>query len=475
MENRVKFLLKNISFLTVGEFGTKIISFFLVPIYTYVLTTNEYGTADLIFTISTLLTPLIMLNIGEALMRYLLEENADRNKIMSVAITAFIFGILLALIIVPIVSNFTILSNYKWYMYFYIVLCSTKAILTGYLRGTCQLRHYAICNVLNTLLLAIFNIIFLVFFDLGIKGYLVAYIIAEICSILYVIIFGHLTCSIKKFKFDIKFSKGMILFSLAVVPNSLLWWVINSSDRLMVTSFLGLSSNGLLSISYKIPSLLIMLNFVLMQAWKYSAIKEKDSRDNVQFTNSAFDKFIRVSILLASFLILIIKYVVKWLFAPAYFNAWTASCFLLLGFVFMGISTFIGTVYYVKKDMIGNVLSALVGASINIILNFLLIPLIGFSGAALAATLSYLCILLYRYFDTRKYQKINLFNPKYMFLLGLTIIMIIGNLLNNLVGTAMLILSFILVLVFNISFLYHNFSIIFKIIRSLFSDKSLKE
>lgn len=463
MADKVRFLLKNISLFTLGEVGTKIISFFLVPLYTHVLTTNQYGTIDLIFTISVIITPLIMLNIGEAMMRFLLDENVDHNKIMSVGIIVFIFGVIISLLIVPIASKIEILSNYKWYMYFYIILFSTKSLLTGYLRGMNKLQHYAICNILNAFLIAIFNILFLVVLDMGIEGYFLAYILAEACAIIYAIIYGKIFYSIKKFNFDKNLSKSMIIFSLAIVPNSLLWWVINSSERIMVTTFRGLSENGLLAVSYKIPSLLVVLNTIFTQSWKYSAIKEKDSCDNEKFTNEMFDKYIRLIIILSAFLILIIKILVKLLFSSSYYNSWISSCFLLMGFVFSGISTFIGTVYYVKKDMVGNMLSALFGAIINIFLNILFIPVIGFSGAAIATMLCYLYILLYRYYDTKKYQKIKLFKKDYIFLLILIVVMIVGNLLDNLYGNIILILGFICIFTFNYKYIRNNLKKIIKL------------
>lgn len=465
MENRGKYLLKNISIFTLSEFGTKIISFFLVPLYTYILTTNQYGTIDLIFTISTVLTPLIMLNIGEAIMRYSLDEDTSSDKIMSVGIINFIFGIIIALIFVPIFSINKILDNYKWYMYFYIVLCATKSMLNGYLRGNNKLKHYAISNILNAILIVIFNIIFLIFLKKGIDGYLFAYILSEIFVIIYIILFGKVLNSIKKLKFDKKLTVNMIKFSLAIVPNSLLWWIINSSDRIMVSYFQNLSQTGLLAVSYKIPSLLVVLNTILMQSWKYSAIKEKDSQDNEKFTNIMFDKFFRLSILISSFLILIIKPLTKILFEASYYESWIASIFLLIGFVFLGISTFIGTIYYVKKDMIGNMISALFGAILNIIFNLIFIPIMGFSGAALGATLSYLSILLYRYYNTKKYQTIHLFKKEYIILCVLILIMIISNILNNLIGNIISVICFILVLLNNYKFILKNIINIINIIK----------
>ena len=54
-QKRNKYLLKNTVIFSIGNFGTKIISFFLVPLYTNILTTREYGTVDLIYTIGMVL------------------------------------------------------------------------------------------------------------------------------------------------------------------------------------------------------------------------------------------------------------------------------------------------------------------------------------------------------------------------------------------------------------------------------------
>ena len=70
MENRVKYLIKNTAIFTIGNIATKLISFFLIPLYTNVLTTSEYGVVDLVITISTIAVPLLTLNVMEAVMRF---------------------------------------------------------------------------------------------------------------------------------------------------------------------------------------------------------------------------------------------------------------------------------------------------------------------------------------------------------------------------------------------------------------------
>lgn len=457
MGNRLSYLMKNTSIFAIGEMGTKLINFFLVPFYTNVLTTEEYGTVDLLFTVCTVLVPLVMFNIGEALMRYALDEDADHEKLLSIALTAVGFGVVISALIIPISSLFPLVSGYGGYLYLYVVLCATKSVVTSYLRGREQLKLYVACNLLNTLLIAVFNILFLLVFHMGIEGYLRAYILAEAVAIFFGVLAGQMYKVVRRFRLDWQLAKKMIFFSLAVVPNSLLWWVINSSDRIMVTAMRGVAENGLLAVGYKLPSVLTMVNTILMQAWKYSAIKERESADRDAFTNRMLDQFLRASVLIAAAMLMLLRPMTRLLFAASYYDSWRSSAFLLVGFVFMGISTFVGTAYYVEKNMVGNMLSALVGAVVNLALNAVLIPVMGAAGATLAACICYVVILLYRYLDTRKYQTLRLFQPAYLLLFGLLFVMAFGLLTDCLPGTVAAVAACVGIAAVNLSYLRELF------------------
>ncbi len=471
MGNRLKYLMKNTSIFAIGELGTKLINFFLVPFYTHILTTEEYGTVDLIFTLSTLITPLVIFNIGEAIMRYALDEDAQQDKVFTIGLFSIICGVFVSLLIIPVASHVELIKPYVIYMFVYITICATKTVLTSYLRGREKLKLYVSCNLLNTFFIAVFNIFFLAFFKSGIKGYLTAYILAESVAVVFAFFSGKMHHQLKNLILDISLAKKMILFSLAVIPNSLMWWIINSSDRVMVTALNGVSENGLLAVSYKLPSLLTMVNTILMQAWKYSAIKERNSIDREEFTNKMLDQFLRGSILVSAGMLLLIKPVTKVLFAEMYFLSWKSSSILLIGYVVMGISTFVGTVYYVEKDMIGNMISAIVGAIVNLGLNYLMIPGIGASGATLASTISYLVILIYRYFDTKKYQRIDVFNLKYILITISLCLMCLGNFMDNMTGTLILIGAFLACLLQNVSYIRSNFMRVYGMIGKLTGER----
>ena len=161
MESRIKYLFKNTAIFTIGNFATKVISFFLIPLYTNVLTTSEYGTVDLVVTISTIAVPIITLNIMEAVMRFNLDRGADKKKITKIGIVILFFGMLLGLVLIPLCRLWNQVSSFSILVYFYVVCSASSQIFLCDLRGKELLVQYSIGNILNTLLIAGFNILFL--------------------------------------------------------------------------------------------------------------------------------------------------------------------------------------------------------------------------------------------------------------------------------------------------------------------------
>mgnify|MGYP000157867757 CR=1 FL=1 len=105
-KNKYSALLKNMGILTIGNFGSKILSYFLVPIYTLYLTTSEYGLFDLIQSSINLLIPILTINMSAVILRFSLDENADFKSIFSIAIKISLIGILFISIIFNLKEGF---------------------------------------------------------------------------------------------------------------------------------------------------------------------------------------------------------------------------------------------------------------------------------------------------------------------------------------------------------------------------------
>ena len=462
-QKRNKYLLKNTVIFSIGNFGTKIISFFLVPLYTNILTTREYGTVDLIYTIGMVLVPLLTLNIGESIMRFALDKDADCDKIMSTGITKLIFGAIIGLLILPIANLFENVSNYSIYIYLYTLTLAFSQIFLCYLRGKEFLLKYSIGNIIQSLTIAIFNIIFLIGMKKGIEGYLMAYILANVCTGLYGFWAGKVNLVIKKYSIDIELSKNMIKYSVVLIPNSFMWWIMNSSDRMMVSAMISVTANGVYAVAYKIPTLLSTITTIFNQAWSYSAIREDESEDKEEYNNRVYENLVTIVIVVATGLLMIMKPFLSVYVGKEYYAAWHYVPYLIVGFVFMTLGSFIATSYTVHKDSMGFLISGTVGAIINLILNFILIPMMGVSGAAFATCISYFGVFVYRIKDTQKYIKLRVFKRKQICGYALLILSAMTCYLDNCIGQTLLVIEFICIILLNKEFVKGMLKIIFKI------------
>ena len=412
---RGKYLAKNTIIFTLGNLGTKLIQFFLVPLYTNVLSTADYGVVDLVTTIGMVLAPILLLNINDGVMRFALDKGADFNKIMSIGLAAFIFCLITGLVIFPIGNISNQLGNYSSYIYFYTISYAGNLLFFGYLRGTEKLLQFSIGNIINAMLIASFNIFFLVIIKTGIAGYFLSYTLANFICCIYAFIVGNVKEVILNFKLDKELMIKMLKYSVVLIPNTFMWWIINSSDRVMITSFIGNSANGIYAISCKIPTLLSTIVTIFNTAWSYSAIKENDSYDRDEYNNSVYNGLVMLSVVIGAAMMLVMKPFLAVYVSKMYYKAWMFTPYLVVGCVFLSIASFLGAYYTVNKDSKGFLYSSSVAAAINLALNYLLIPKIGIAGAALATAISYIAVFLYRAVDTKKYIFINVFSKQCSF------------------------------------------------------------
>lgn len=410
--DRAKYLAKNTLIFALGNLGSKLVAFLLVPLYTGVLATEQFGKVDLITTICMVAAPAIFLNVGEAVMRFCLDKNADKDGIMSVAYLVMLLAIVPGAAFTIGIFLYHKLAEYWLLILLYTVAMGISQIALCYLRGKEELLKYSVGNILQTLFIAGLNIVFLLVFKWGITGYLLSYVISYAITALYGFVAGSAFKVFKNFHINKTLFKQMIVYSVVLIPNTFMWWIMNSSDRLMVTEMRGLDENGIYAVAYKLPTIVSVVTGIFNQAYSYSAIKEDSSKDKNEYNESVFNSLIAFLVLIGMGLLLFLKPILKVYVAPEYFSSWFFSPPLIVGMALMALGTFLANFYVVNKDSKGFMLSATAGAILNLVLNFLSIPKFGAIGAAIATCFSYFVVFLYRFFDTKKYIKIRVFSIK---------------------------------------------------------------
>lgn len=411
-ENRNNYLMKNTIIFAIGNFGSKLITFFLVPLYTNILTVPEYGKIDLINVISTVIIPLVTLNISEAILRYSMEKDIDKDKVLNVGIAILIIASLIGIISYPLIFMFFSSLTESILLVFFTLTAMSSHIFLYSLRGREKLVEYAVISIIQTFLIAFFNICFLVILKAGINGYILTYIISNLLTSTICLIKLDVIKVLKNFTFDKKIAKEMIKYSVILIPNSLMWWIMNSLDRIMITSMINLDANGIYAVSYKIPTIVVTITSIFNQAWMFSAVKEKESHDKTEYTNSIYSALFYTIVTISIGLLLILKPLLSIYVGSEFFIAWEYTPVLIIGTVFLTLGTFISNEYTAHKDSLGFLKSSSIGAIANLILNFAFIPIIGIQGAAIATCISYITVYTYRIIDTRKYLKIKVLDLK---------------------------------------------------------------
>lgn len=444
--NRNNYLIKNTIIFTLGNLGSKLITFFLIPLYTNVLTTAEYGVIDLVATVGTVAVPILTLNICESVMRFALDKDANTKKITQIGTNILLIGMIVGLLIFPICHSFDKISQYSVYVYFYVISLAASQLYLCDLRGKELLVYYSIGNILNTFFVALLNILFLLVFQEGIEGYLKAYIIANILTAIFALVMGK---GYRAFSFsgiDKELLHRMAKYSIVLIPNSFMWWIMNSSDRIMISSMIGIAANGIYAVSYKLPTLVSTFTTIFNQAWSYSAIREEGTEDESEYNNKIFKMLIGIVMLIGSGLLTFMKPILSVYVANDYYIAWKYTPFLTIGCVYLTLASFIATSYTVHKDSFGYLFSGMFGAVFNIVMNFILIPWIGVYGAAIATCISYILVFVFRLFHTRKYIRYNIKNKE--FLIGSLILFLLACLMfvDNLYGFVLQCILFLILI-----------------------------
>lgn len=398
---------KNMISLTIGNFASKLLSFLFVPFYTAVLTTSEYGTADLVTTTVTLLFPLFSLIICESMMRFALNKNEDPEKVYQIGMLVWGIGFTALLICSPLILLVKSLKDYWLLVVLYYMAYSLATNIGYFTRGVEKVVLYTISGIVATAVTIGLNLIFLLAFKLGVEGYLLSSIIANLASAMVMFIGG----SFYKYKIKIRgidrlLLKRILKYSVPMIPNSASWWVSNSSDKFILIYFAGVSVNGIYSVAYKIPTIITIVTSIFATAWRISAVEDFGSDASKKFYSDVYGMYVTLTAFMASALLVINKPLSGFLFSKDFYQAWQYVPVLLAASVIHAYCEFFGTLYTsaMKTKML--FYSTVIGAMTNIILNFLMIPPMGALGAAIATMTSYLVVWLVRMIHSSKIMKL---------------------------------------------------------------------
>ena len=408
MSKSSKFL-GNTIILSVGTIGAKLIQYLLLPYYTNILSTAEYGTVDNLQNITTLLVPIISLTISEGVFRYALDTNYRKNVVFSNGIIINLIGAVIALVISVLMGS--VVQDEELRVYIYLVVAN---VIVNFMRTNCSqyvkavgsTLLYTIDSMLMTFFIVASSIVFLSVFQMGIVGYMLGYIVGNTLSLIFLIITGKLYKDFCYNLFSKDICKVLILFCIPLIPNTICWWISNCSDRFMITYFLGVSANGIYAISYKVPTILTILVGILIQAWQISANQASEDKQIGNYYTRIYKYLDAFVLCVSAGTIILVQPLISIMAADDYFEAWRYVPCLVFAICFYSKAQLLGTIYTTFRHTTMAFVTNFVAAVINIVGNFVLIPKMGIMGAAVATAMSYVVLWLVRCLDTKKHVAI---------------------------------------------------------------------
>jgi len=406
-----KYLAKNVGLLTISQFGTKLLSFFLVPLYTNILSTVEYGTYDLYNSTISLMVPILTLNICDSTLRFSLDKKNDKKDIFGISIFHYLIGAFIVVVAIAgnyIFNVFPIINDYPFLFALMFMGISLNGIMTYFARGIEKIKEVAISGVICSGIMLTLNIIFLLPMRMRLLGYFLANIFGIFSQSLYLYVSIRGWKYIRIGKQNKKLHNDMLAFSKPMIVNNISWWVNNASDRYVVTWICGVAANGIYSVSYKIPSILAIFQSIFNQAWTISAVHDFDPEDKNGFFANMYDSYNVCITILCAVLIAGSRIIAKLLYAKDFYKAWKYAPFLLISVVFGALSGYIGGIFAAVKDSKIFAQSTLVAAIVNIVLNIILVWKIGVVGAAIATAIAYLITWMMRIIYVKKYINLHL-------------------------------------------------------------------
>lgn len=408
--SRGKELVKNTAIVAVGKVCTKFLSFFLLPFYTAVLSTEDYGIVDLFNTYISLLLPLIVFQIEDALFRFSIDVRNDeegKKKVVSTVLTFCTIQSVVFSVIFIVVQAFIVIP-YRWYLLFNVIVSIFSGSMLQLTRGMGDNFGYAFSSFLTALSAILLNIALVLFLDMGADGLFITAFISNLIGIVY-IFFKEAVYKIFSIKwFDRKLLKEMLAYSLPLVPNSLSWWVIGASDKTVVTWFLGVSQNGILSVSQKFSTAYTTFYSIFNLTWTENAAIHRDDEDRTQYYSQIIETSFRVlasaCLGIIAAVALLFPILVNEKFGDSYYQI---PIYMLSSLMYSAIGIF--SVVYIAFKKTGEIAkTSLFAAIINLTVNIALIRFIGLYAASISSAVAYGVLFLFRYFDIKKMMNITI-------------------------------------------------------------------
>jgi len=445
---------KNTFLVFIGNIGSKSISFLMLPLYTTWLSVADYGTTDIVTIYTTFLLSIISGCIAESIFIF---PNKETYKIQKEYFTTGLYFAFISFIVSFFLFCFAKLgfdyykvtnsfSEYTWWIFWIIVATFSQNYMQQFSRSIDKIRVYAISGIVLTGCTAIFA--FLLVPKYGVKGFFLAQILSLFFGALYIFIFTKSYNYFKVKSINIKRGVEMLRYSIPLIPNGIVWLLVSALNRPILEYYYGLNSVGIFAVASKFPAIIIVVFSIFISAWQISVLDEFKKINYEQFYNKILRIIFLMLIILSCTIAIFSEKIIFLMAHEKFMEASNVLPILTFAVIFSSLSGFVGANFSAVKKSKYYFYSSVFGAVASVIFNWLLIPLYGLYGAAIAIVISYFIMAISRIVYSWQFVKIS--NLKvYMLMLLINFLVILTVIYIQEYNYLLYILFFIILLFIN--------------------------
>lgn len=255
----------------------------------------------------------------------------------------------------------------------------------------------------------------------GVKGYVWAIIFSHLAAALFCVLSSKAYTYYYIFTFDKRKIRDVLSYSLPLIPNAVMWWLVNALNRPIMEANLSYSEIGIYAVANKFPSIISMLYGVLSVSLTVSILEEVNKPSYSTFYSKVFRYLFALLVLGAIVMMYSSKILIQIFAAAEFIEAWKYMVILLIGTVLSCMSSYFGLPFTAAKQTKYYLYSTIWGSVASILFNLLLIPVYGLYGACLSFTLSFLIVVLSRVIYIKKFIRSSIIPITIFFVIVLSI------------------------------------------------------
>ena len=391
----------------IGGIGTKLISFFLIPLYTHFLNTSEYGTVDVIQNLVTAMTPVISLSIFDAIFRFALDDQLDRNKLFSngVVVTTLGSGLI---IFISLILSLVFKVPYSFLFGMMLTFSAFSSLFLNFIRGIGKVKIFSLAGIISAFTGALLNILALGYFNLGVRGFFASSVLNSIIVLVVLGMWCRLDRYISLKNVSLLEIKELLLYSVPLIPNAFAWWFTLAASRYFILFFVGIEATGIFAVANKVPSMLSVIFSFFSSAWQITAVQSRNEKTSEELYSTMFNYSMRLMFIVVFVMTVCSEKLVGMLMPSEYIGAWKIIPILMVATLFSNLSALLGTTYLAFKDTNMIMITTLIGMALNAVLNLIFVPTLGVEGAGIGSLIGFFVVMLIRVRTTQKYKAVKL-------------------------------------------------------------------